>query len=114
MMLAFLLMSSGVLYFILFQLAVYNKQTLPLDQKITGKGNVESGLQLVLEMVGMFLPIALMAILLLLFSETVAYLIMMAIGLVFTLLHPWWLRNAYQRMMVRKYENLEGFHATRS
>jgi hypothetical protein len=29
------------------------------------------------------------------------------------LAHPWWLRNIYERMMERKHENLEGFHATR-
>ena len=113
MMLAYLLLSSGLLYFILFQLAVYNKQTLPLDQKITGKGNVENGLQLLLELVGMFLPIVLTAVLLLFFSETTAYIIMIVTGLIITLLHPWWLRNVYQRMMARKYENLEGFHGTR-
>lgn len=113
MMLAYMLLSSGLLYFIMFQLAVYNKQTLPLDQKITGKNNMENGLQLLLEMVGMFLPIALVAIFLLLFDETTAYLILIAIGLVFTLLHPLWLRNVYTRMMARKYENLEGFHASR-
>ena len=66
-----------------------------------------------LEIVGMFLPLALTAVLLLFFSETTAYLIMIVTGLIITLLHPWWLRNVYKRMMVRKYENLEGFHATR-
>lgn len=113
MMLAYMLLSSGLLYFIMFQLAVYNKQTLPLDQKITGKNNMENGLQLLLEMVGMFLPIALVAIFLLLFDETTAYLLLIAIGLIFTLLHPLWLRNVYVRMMERKYVNMEGFHASR-
>ncbi len=113
MMLAYMFLSSGLLYFILFQLAVYNKQTLPLDQKMTGKNNMENGLQLLLEMVGMFLPIVLVALFLLLFSETVAYLLLIGIGLVFTVLHPLWLRNVYVRMMSRKYENLEGFHASR-
>lgn len=113
MMLAYLLLSSGLLYFILFQLAVYNKQTLPLNQKITGKNNMENGLQLVLELVGMLLPIALVAVLLLAFDETTAYVILILFGLVLTLLHPLWLRNIYTRMMARKYENLEGFHSTR-
>jgi len=113
MMLAYMFLSSGLLYFILFQLAVYNKQTLPLDQKMTGKNNMENGLQLLLEMVGMFLPIVLVALFLLLFSETVAYLLLIGIGLFFTVLHPLWLRNVYVRMMSRKYENLEGFHASR-
>ena len=113
MLLAYMLLSSGLLYFILFQLAVYNKQTLPLEQKLTGKGNVENGLQLILEFVGLLFPIAMMSVLLLLFDEQTAYVIVIVIGAVFTILHPLWLRNVYQRMMRRKYENLSGFHATR-
>ena len=113
MMLAYLLLSSGGLYFTLFQLAVYNKQTLPLNEKLTGKNNVESGLQLVIELVGMFVPLVLVAVLLFAFEDDTAYLVMAAIGLLFTALHPLWLRNIYRRMMLRKYTNMEGFHATR-
>jgi hypothetical protein len=114
MMLAYMLMSSGVLYFILFQLAVYNKQTLPLNQKLSGKVKLENGVQLLIEMVGMFLPVGLASILLLCFEETTAYLVMIVIGLLFTAVHPLWLRQVYYRMMQRKYENLEGFHASQS
>ena len=89
------------------------KQTLPLNQKITGKGNVENGLQLIIELLAMFVPILLVALMLLLFSETAAYIVLAIIGLGFTLAHPWWMRNVYNRMMSRRYENLEGFHATR-
>lgn len=113
MMLAYMFISSGLLYFILFQLAVYNKQSLPLNQKMTGKGNFENGIQLVIELVGMFLPLALTAILVLILGDTTAYIVLIAIGVLFTLLHPLWLRNIYTRMMKRKYENLEGFHASR-
>ena len=113
MMFAYMLLSSGLLYFTLFQLAVYNKQTLPLEQKITGKGNVENGLQLVIELVAMFIPLVMVGVLFLFFDETTSYLIMCIVGLLLTLAHPWWLRHIYTRMMVRKYENLEGFHATR-
>ena len=113
MMFAYMFLTSGLLYFVMFQLAVYNKQTLPLDQKITGKNNVENGLQIILEMVGMFLPLLLVSSLLLIFDESVAYLLMIAVGLVFTFTHPYWLHNVYCRMMARKYENLEGFHASR-
>ena len=113
MMLAYMLLSSGLLYFMLFQLAVYNKQTLPLNQKITGKNNVENGMQLVIELVAMFAPLVLVALLILLFNETTAYWVLVAVGLAFTVAHPLWLRNIYRRMMLRKYENLEGFHASR-
>lgn len=113
MVLAYMFLSSGLLYFIMFQLAISNKQTMPLDQKLTGKGNIESGWQLILELVAMFLPIVLVTILIFVFNERTAYIVLASLGLLLTLAHPWWLRNIYQRMMKRRYENLEGFRATR-
>ena len=113
MVAAYMLLSSGLIYCLLFQLAVYNKQTLPLDAKVTGKNNLETGLQLVIELTAMFLPLALAALLILLFDENTAYAVLLAIGAVFTIAHPLWLRNIYRRMMVRRYENLEGFHSSR-
>ena len=113
MMLAYLLLSSGLLYFTLFQLAVYNKQTIPLNQKITGKNNVENGVQMIIQMLAMFSPLVLVSALVLLFNETTAYLVLGTIGLIMTLAHPLWLRHIYVRLMKRKYENMEGFHASR-
>ena len=113
MMVAYLLLTSGLGYLILFQLAVYNKQTLPLDAKITGKNNMESGLQLVIELTGMFVPLLLVGALVLTVGEDTAYLVMSIVGLLLTLAHPLWLRNIYVRMMRRKYVNMVGFHASR-
>lgn len=113
MMFAYLLFSSGPLYFVLFQLAVTNQQTLPLDQKVTGKAQLENGRQLIVELVGMSLPIVLALVLIAFFSEEIAYGSLIAVGAFFTVLHPLWLRNVYNRMMKRKYENLDGFHASR-
>ena len=113
MMLAYMLLTSGLGYFIMFQLAVYNKQTLPLDAKLTGKNNVESGLQLLIEMVAMFAPLVLVGVMLLVVNENTAYAIMAILGLLLTIAHPIWLRNIYERMMKRKYTNMEGFHASR-
>jgi hypothetical protein len=56
----------------------------------------------------------LVALLIIIASETVAYVVLALIGLLLTLTHPLWLRNIYNRMMKRKYENMEGFHASRS
>lgn len=114
MMVAYMLLCSGVLYCVLFQLAIYNKQTIPLNTKLTGKNSVENGFQLVIEMAAMFAPLVLVAMMILLFEESVAYIVLAVLGLLFTLAHPLWLRYVYRRMMRRKYENLEGFHATRS
>ena len=113
MIVAYMLLTSGPLMMVLFQLAVYNKQTQPLDQKITGKNNVNNGVQTVIVLASMFVPLALVSALVLLFDEQTAYWVIALIGLLFTLAHPWWLRNIYVRMMRRKYENLEGFHASR-
>ena len=113
MILAYILITSGVEYFILFQLAVYNKQTIPLNEKITGKANFEKSLQLVIELIVFFLPVALALIFTSIFGDTIGYIILIIIGLILTLTHPIWLRNIYKRMMKRRYANLDGFHETR-
>jgi hypothetical protein len=113
MILAYILITSGVEYFILFQLAVYNKQTIPLNDKITGKANFENSLQLVIEIIVFFLPVALALIFTSIFGDTIGYIILIIIGLILTLTHPIWLRNIYKRMMKRRYVNLDGFHETR-
>ena len=113
MLLAYLLTTSGPEYCILFQLAVYNRQTLPLNEKITGKGNFENSLQLIIELVVFFVPVALALTFTAIFGDTIGYTLLIVIGLAFTLTHNLWLRNIYRRMMQRRYQNLDGFHSTR-
>lgn len=113
MMVAYFLLTSGFLYFTLFQLAVYNKQTLPLNAKLTGKGNMENGIQIIVEMVAILVPQTLVVVFVLLLQEETAYIVLAVTGLLLTLSHPLWLRNIYKRMMKRKYVNLDGFHCTR-
>ena len=113
MILAYLLITTGPEYCLLFQLAIWNKQTLPLNDKITGKNQFENKLQLIIELIVFFVPVLFVLILQALFSDTVAYVVMIVIGLAFTLAEPYWMRNIYQRMMRHRYENLEGFHSTR-
>lgn len=113
MILAYLFLTMGVEHCLLFQLAVYNKASLPLNEKITSKGNFENTLQLVIELIVFFVPVALAMTLTSLFGNTIGYIILTIIGLAFTLTHPIWLRNIYNRFMQRRYTNIEGFHATR-
>ena len=113
MLLSFMLLTAGFSHFVIFQLAVYNKQTLPLNQKVTGKGNFENGMQIVIELVAMFAPGVIVAVGYLTVGDTATYIFMMLLGLAFILTHPIWIRHIYRRMMKRRYENLEGFHATR-
>ena len=113
MILAYLLTATGPVYFMLFQLAVWNKQTLPLNDKITGKNQMENKWQGIASMVAMFVPVILVLILQAIFDENTAYITLIIIGAAFTLTESWWLRNIYRRMMKRRYANLEGFHSTR-
>ena len=113
MILAYMLTATGPVYFMLFQLAVWNKQTLPLNDKITGKNQMENKWQGIASMVAMFAPVILVLVLQAAFDETVAYITLIVIGAAFTLTESWWLRNIYRRMMTRRYQNLEGFHSTR-
>jgi hypothetical protein len=114
MLVAHLLIVSGLVHFIIFQLAIYNKETLPLNMKLTGKNNLEIGMQLFFELGAMLIPVTLVGLLVALLPETTAFLIIAVIGLTLTLTTPLWMRNIYHRLMARKYRNLDGFHATRA
>ena len=113
MLVAYMFLTAGLLHLVIFQLAVYNKQTLPLQQKITAKGNFENGMQIVIEMVALFGPGAIAAVGFVLVGETYTFIFMAVLGLGLMISHPLWIRNIYHRMMKRRYENLEGFHTTR-
>ena len=113
MLFAYMLLTSGLLHFIIFQLAVYNKQTIPLQLKMTAKGNFENGMQIVIEMLALFMPVVITGIGYLLVGLTYTYIFMCVVGLAFIIAHPLWIRNIYNRMMTRRYENLEGFRCTR-
>lgn len=113
MLFAYMLLTAGFLHFIIFQLAVYNKQTIPLQLKVTAKGNFENGAQIAIEMFALFGPVIITGLGYLLVGLTYTYIFMCIIGLAFILTHPIWIRNIYARMMKRRYENLEGFISTR-
>lgn len=113
MLLAYMLLTAGLLHFIIFQLAVYNKQTLPLQQQVTAKGNFENGYQIVIELVALFGPLLITGVGYMLVGLTYTYIFMCVVGLGFIVTHPLWIRNIYRRMMLRRYENLEGFRTTR-
>jgi len=113
MLFAYMLLTAGFLNFVIFQLAVYNKQTIPLQLKMTAKGNFENGIQLAIELFAFFGPVLITGIGYLLVGLTWTYIIMCVLGLLFILAHPIWIRNIYNRMMKRRYENIEGFINTR-
>ena len=114
MLIAMMAFTAGPLFFMLMQMAVWNKQTVPVNSKLVSKGNVETNwFAFGVEMAAMFAPVAIISILQMFMSETATYATMLVIGLLFIATHNIWLRNIYQRFMVRRYENMESFRATR-
>lgn len=113
-LLAYLIFTAGVIHFILFQLAVYNKQTMPLNEKLTGK-NASSGQFIKAAIVmGVFAtPVIIIQVLSAFTDNTITNITLIVIGSAFILSHRLWINGIYRRLMARKYTNLEGFHATR-
>ncbi len=114
MFVAMAVFTAGPIFWMLMQMAVYNKQTIPLNSKLVGRGNADTNwFAFAAEMLSMFAPVALIGILSLFMSQTSTYLVMFSIGLLFVFTHKLWLRNIYNRFMVRRYENMESFRSTR-
>ena len=114
MFVALAVFTAGPIFWMLMQMAVYNKQTVPLNSKLIGRGNADTTwFAFVAEMLAMFAPVALIGTLSLFLSPTVTYLVLLFIGLLFVLTHKLWLRNIYNRFMLRRYENMESFRSTR-
>ena len=111
---AYGLLTAGPIHILLLQMAVYNKQTMPMNTKFIGKGTMENNwMQVVVQMFVLFAPIFLIRLLHLFFSDVVVYSIMSAIGLTFILTNKLWIGNIYRRMMLRRYTNMEGLRASR-
>ena len=114
MLLAYAVFTAGFQYFILFQMAVYNKQTLPLNTKYISKAGMENNYrQLVVTMGCLFVPSILITTLNGFMSEQQVYAFMLVVGVAFIATSNFWLRNIYNRMMRKKYQLLEGFQSSR-
>ena len=114
MLVSYMFFTAGFQYFILFQMAVYNKQTLPLNTKFISKSGMENNyFQIIAEMIAFILPMMLVSVLQAALGENLSYAVMLVIGLAFILTYPLWLRNIYHRMMKKKYELLDGFRSSR-
>lgn len=106
--------TAGLQYFVLFQMAVYNKQTIPLNTKYMSKGGMENNYrQLAVNMACLFIPSVMMTVLQHFIEQRYVHILMLIIGLLFIATSNIWLRNIYNRMMKKKYELLEGFQASR-
>lgn len=115
MVVAYGVFTAGFQFFLLFQLAVINRTCRPLNTKFISKdGNGNNLWQTVVVTVCLIVPVVLASLLQKLFSDNIAYTLMLIIGIAFISTHNLWLRNIYNRFMKRRYENMEGFRSTRA
>ena len=113
-LLAVMALTAGPVHAAFLYMAIFNKQTMPLNTKFIGKGSMENNfLQIGIQMAAFTLPLLLMWTLPLLLGDTLGYLIVMAIGIAVIALHRYWIRDIYRRLMNRRYENLESLRASR-
>ena len=114
MLISIFCFTAGIEFFILMQTAIYNKQTIPLNTKFISKGSMETNYwQIIIPLAVLFVPVIIITIMLVAFSRNVAYLMLMLIGIAFMATNSLWIRNIYNRLMKRRYTNMESFRATR-
>jgi hypothetical protein len=97
----------------IFQLAVYNNKTVPLNEGVTGRQASGTGFQTIVSFTSFGLPMLLNFGLKSAFGETAGAFILLGIGLGFTLTAHIWIKNVYVRFMKRRYKNMEGFRDTK-
>lgn len=114
MLISYAFFTAGFQFFILFQLVLVNRQTIPLNTKITGKGGINGNYVQMLVSLAVYMgPMLVIKPINALFGETASYIILMVIGIIFILLHPLWLRNIYNRWMKKRYRNMASLRASR-
>lgn len=114
MLVSYGIFTAGFQYFLVFQMAVYNKVTTPLNTKFISRSGIENNyIQIIAQLAVFSIPLIMVSTLQTFLSETASYLIMFAIGIVFICTHRLWLRNIYVRLMARRYDNMASFRASR-
>ncbi len=114
MVLSCMIFTMGFQYCLIFQTAVYNKYTIPLNEKLISSNGIEKNYyQIIINFAAMLIPPAIIILLSHIFNEETAFWIISAIGLAGIATHNIWLKNIYQRLMKRKYKNIEGFRTSR-
>ncbi len=104
---------AGCVFPFLFQQAVYNKHTIPLNVQII-KQSSNSKVQIITSLLALFTPMIIMNILYVVFDSRITTSItMLTMGLIGTLSNSIWIRNIYNRLLKRRYINMESFRSTR-
>lgn len=107
------LFCAGFVHFLLFQLAVYNTETVPLNAKISTRQS-SSSIQKIITFAALLFPMGIYPLLEWACGGTIGDLILLIIGVGFVLTSQLWLRNIYQRFMTRRYKNMEDFRDSRN
>lgn len=113
MSVAYMLFTAGVVFAAMMQVAVTNSKTTQLNQTAIGKQQPNNMYQFITAIDAFTVPLLINKLLALMLGEEAAYWALIVLGLAGIVTHRWWLKNIYQRMMKRKYQNLEGFRNTR-
>ena len=111
--LALYLFTCGAIFPLVLQLAVYNKKSAPLNETVNVKSSNVTGINTLITMVALFVPSLLLTLLDALLDQLMTNLVLAVMGLAGMMTSGRWLGNIYGRFNKRKYENLEGFRATR-
>lgn len=106
MVVSYAVFTAGMQYFLLMQIAVYNKQRLPLNEKFIGNGNTNYVIMLLM-ILAFVIPMFLINILQSVLTEQVSWCVMMTIGCGFIATHHLWIKNIYNRIMKNKYSLTE-------
>ena len=110
---AYALFTMGFVFALLLQLAVYNNRTLPLNASIMKSNKANSPIQMVVTLSAFLIPFLVDIFLKTILGQNGAFIIESIVGLGFIITHRFWIKNIYNRLMKRRYQNMEGFRATR-
>lgn len=106
--------TAGPVYCLLMQMAVYNRQAMPLNAKFTDKSHAGTNyLQTIVGLSALSLPAVVMPSAYSLLGETATSVLMIVAGIVVIITNKLWIRNIYLRYMKRRYVNMEGFRSTK-
>lgn len=100
---------TGFGFFLIMQLAVYNKSTMPLNTKVTTTKGVGFKMTIVV-----FFAIATISSLVFAIDNWILHIIYVSFGALFVLLSPLWLKSIANRILKRRYKSVEGYINTRT
>ncbi len=105
--------TTGFIYFIILQLAVYNLKTTPLNESMIGRQSTGTGFQSLISTLSFGIPLLVTNLLRIALGETLSLWVLLIIGLALTFTSNLWIKNIYKRFMKRRYRNMEGFRDTK-